>query len=282
MQNPSSNVASILYDNYNGRPPEDTARINGLPVLEWPDSPSILEEQSCPKKGRCEDAQVIYNNTLGASDMDVDGVDDSSEKAVSVDDGSAAQQDLQPDGKGVPITTGKKSYASMVVRSQDRRSGKEHIGCFDVDNIIVLEEDVSKSNNAITEVVGGSRFASLVGELTIVEDHNNILTHVEKHRVEPEVVDIDVSDCNEDEVLHPMNPDPMKHMVHNAAYMTSNPDKKVKSSKPTAKGINVVSMNNGQAAVVKERMDNKLSGNHQAVVIEELGGRKPHALALDR
>ncbi|KAK8479229.1 hypothetical protein V6N13_065800 [Hibiscus sabdariffa] len=224
--------------------------------------------------------------------MDADGVDESLEKAMSIDDGSTAQQDLQPDGKGVPVTTGKKSYASMVAGLQDRRSGKEHIGCFDADNITVLEEDnrrqrntmdimaqqVNKSNNAITEAVGGSQFASLAGKGTIVDDHGNNLAHVEKHRVEPEAVDIDVSNCNEDEALHPMNLAPMKHVIRNAAYMASNLDKKVKSSKPTAKGINVVSMNNGQAAVVKEKSNIKFSGNHQAIVIEELEGRQPHAL----
>ncbi|KAK8664189.1 hypothetical protein V6N13_083988 [Hibiscus sabdariffa] len=320
MENPS-NAAPILFDNYSGRPPEDPARRSGLLILERPGSPSILKEQNCSKKGRCGDTHVTYNNPLGVSDMDTEGADVALEKEVSIEDGSAARQDLKPNDEVVPDTTGKKTYASMAAGSHDRRPGKEHIGCFDADNITVLEEDViidvlvpaesskanteatnssiygswmmvpnrrrrnvrnipkqqvSDSNNVITADVGGSRFASLVEEGTLVEGQDNSRAPVEQHRVDHEVVDVDGSICNEEEATRLMNPAPEKHVVRNVAYMASNPDKKVKSPKNAAKGINVVSMSNGQAAVVKERRDNKLSGNHQVVVIEEVGGRKSH------
>ncbi|KAK8997163.1 hypothetical protein V6N11_020647 [Hibiscus sabdariffa] len=325
MENPS-NAAPILFDNYSGRPPEDPVRRSDLLILERPGSPSILEEQNCSKKGRCGDTHVTYNNPLGVSDMDAEGADVALEKEVSIEDGSAARQDLKPNDEAVPDTTGKKSYASMVARSHDRRPSKEHIGCFDADNITVLEEDViidrsgkipticfsnrvhdqidltmrnvlvvaaesskanteatnssiygpwmmvpnrrrhnvrnipeqqvSDSNNVITADVGGSQFASLFEEGTLVEGQDNSRAPVEQHRVDHEVVDVDGSICNEEEATRLMNPAPEKHVVRNAAYMASNPDKK--------------------AAVVKERRDSKLSGNHQAVVIEEVGGRKSH------
>ncbi|KAL4379850.1 hypothetical protein GQ457_02G019350 [Hibiscus cannabinus] len=532
MENPS-NAAPILFDNYSGRPPEDSTQRSGLLILERPGSPSILEEQNCSKKGRCGDTHVTYNNPLGVSDMDAEGADEALEKEVSIEDGSAARQDLESNDEAVPDTTCKKSYASMVTGSHDRRPGKEHIGCFDADNITVLEEDViidrsgkipticfsnrvhdqidltmrivlvvrllgrsigfktlwsriqalwkplgemhlidldnnyflvrfekesdyvraltegpwtifgsyltvqpwsrkfstsekfpshvmvwirlpglpyryypkalfrhiattigtvvkvdystqagnrgkfarlciladldkpllpgiiidgsyqkleyeglyqvcyhcgvygharenctlspsgrtgdvqpavaetskanteeanssiygpwmmvpnrrrrnvrnlpeqqvSDSNNVIIADVGGSRFASLFDEGTLVEGQDNSRAPAEQHRVDHEVVDVDGSVDTEEEVTRLMNPTPEKHVVRNAAYMASNPDKKVKSKKNAAKGINVVSMSNGQAEVVKERRDSKLSGNHQAVVIEEVGGRKSH------
>ncbi|KAK8568808.1 hypothetical protein V6N13_106691 [Hibiscus sabdariffa] len=125
------------------------------------------------------DVNVIYNNPLGVSDMDVDCVDASSEKDVLLEDESNIKQDSHPNEEVVPGTTKRQSYASMVAGSQDRRS-----------------------------------------------------------------------DRTEEAITQPANSAPLKPVLRNTAYMASNPDKKAKSSNNWVKGINVVSMNNGQATVV--------------------------------
>ncbi|KAK8585888.1 hypothetical protein V6N13_050858 [Hibiscus sabdariffa] len=265
---------SVPYGNPSGRPPEESIPIVLAPQFERPASPTPLEGQSFAKKGK-SDGSLGAN---GSEDMDADGVmviNDGLKDADRADSGDAlkaGESQLQFENPSL----GKATYASVVDKDSSNSNMAKSGSKFVEEEIEDTKEVESFGPWMVAEtrrrrpagrttatdntrsLVGSSRFAALE-----VPEEGTVVTGMAKEYSVTREADLGNTEKQLDVGAVGNG------ITKNAAYMASNPDKRVKAGAVQTRNAMVVPTVAGQSATVVEHITGGLKGSHTAVKIME-------------
>ncbi|KAK8642015.1 hypothetical protein V6N13_011378 [Hibiscus sabdariffa] len=265
---------SVPYGNPSGRPPEESIPIVLAPQFERPASPTPLEGQSFAKKGK-SDGSLGAN---GSEDMDADGVmviNDGlkdADRAYSGDALKAGESQLQFENPSL----GKATYASVVDKDSSNSNMAKSGSKFVEEEIEDTKEVESFGPWMVAEtrrrrpagrttatdntrsLVGSSRFAALE-----VPEEGTVVTGMAKEYSVTREADLGNTEKQLDVGAVGNG------ITKNAAYMASNPDKRVKAGAVQTRNAMVVPTVAGQSATVVEHITGGLKGSHTAVKIME-------------
>ncbi|KAK8497607.1 hypothetical protein V6N12_066961 [Hibiscus sabdariffa] len=128
-QNPNSDYGVLTYLNIDGRPSDQHAGFDSLQSLEWPSSPTLLEDQPLVNKNK-NDIGMDMNGDIAA--MDADGEERRPEIVTIRDDVGGVLE------KGSVNTI---TYASVTAKSTQNESSQKPTIMTTDEDIVILEED---------------------------------------------------------------------------------------------------------------------------------------------